>query len=47
MAGEVNKNRKYTTQEVVTYVKKTNESDKTSLRSMVQSIANAIKVKHL
>ena len=45
--SETNKNRKYTIDEILTVIKKTNPADKESIHLRLQSIANALKAKHL
>lgn len=47
MSTEVNKNRKYTPEEVITLVKKVTEEDKTKIYQKVTSISTALKNKHL
>jgi len=47
MSTEVNKNRKYTSEEVITLVKKVTEEDKTKIYQKVTSISTALKNKHL
>ena len=47
MSTEVNKNRKYTVDEVITMVKKVSEEDKTKIYQKVASISTALKNKHL
>lgn len=47
MSTEVNKNKKYTVDEVITMVKKVSEEDKTKIYQKVTSISTALKNKHL